>query len=245
MQPPLQTRTLWALVTIVALLCPGLPAIGGETASTAPSAQTKYYYCYAFTGMRGTLYRTAVMPAGPDFMAMQNAWVEYVRKNYIPDVGGQGAQCGVSSRDSTVAMRETGWKPLYPKKVIDVDWSYWKGADTASLNTTAQKGQYVLCYSDVSQSPVYISGDIHIDVPAAPDPKSTQPDSAGGKAAVDAVKMQFLAYLKQHYGYKPSSPYPAECNGGKKSAADLAGTRDLLHSRFKQDKFIETGWVPR
>ena len=93
---------------------------------------------------------------------------------------------------------------------------------------SATKGQYVLCYSEISQSPVYVSGDIHID------------DSD----AASAVKTQFLAYLKEHYGHQSSSASPAECSAGAKTPAELDDSRHLLYTRLKDDKFIETGWEP-
>lgn len=233
MHPTYSARTLWILVLLLPLLAPA-----------AQSAEPQFYVCSATTQMRGTMYVTQPKPLGPDGDAMRLAWLDYVKKNYIPDAWRGSAQCQWGTRSAMTSFLESRKQQLRPTKVVDVDWSYWKGTDTAALNAASKTGQYVLCYSDVGQSPVYISGDIHIDVAAAPDPQSKQPDSAGGRAAVNAVKAQYLGFIKQHYGYKSSSAYPAECDGGKKSAADLASIRDVLHTRFKQDKFIETGWQP-
>lgn len=92
----------------------------------------------------------------------------------------------------------------------------------------AKAGLYVLCYSDVSRSPVYLSGDVHID----------------GPPEINAVKSQYLEYIKEHYGYQSASDEPVACTEGVKSSADLAGTRDQLHDRFKQGEVVATDWQP-
>ena len=112
------------------------PAPVATSAAHAPSGDSqKQYFCFAFTQMRGTMYVTPVRPAGPDLNALQLAWVRYVQANYIPNVGGQGAQCGVGTFDSMTKVRENEKKQLYPTRVIDVDWSFWGNGGVSLLNT--------------------------------------------------------------------------------------------------------------
>jgi hypothetical protein len=101
-----------------------------------------------------------------------------------------------------------------------------RGRNKSKHAADSTKGPYVLCYSDLSRPPVYVSGDIRIDVPPA------------------SVKTQFLAYLKEHYGYESPSANPVECSASAATADELDDTRDLLHARSRQDKFIETEWEP-
>src|SRR5262249_36543474 len=128
-------------------------------------------------------------------------------------------------------------------RVVDVDWSYWKNAETvdaaAQLNEKAAAGQYVLCYSDASLSPFYLSADIHIDVPAGP-----QLGNGASAQAIGDLKKAFLAHLKADYGYNNPSAYPTECAGALTSTADVALKRALPHQRFHQLKFVEPGWTP-
>ncbi|HKV47156.1 MAG TPA: hypothetical protein VJN69_03630 [Candidatus Acidoferrales bacterium] len=105
-------------------------------------------------------------------------------------------------------------------------------------------GQWVVCYSDVSQSSFYLSSGFHIDVPKPRVGPEADPSSVAANArAIGELKTAFLAYIQKQYGYHSSSAYPVECQGGA-GEGDLAGARDLLHSRFPQLKFIETGWKP-
>jgi hypothetical protein len=62
--------------------------------------------------------------------------------------------------------------------------------------------------------------------------------------ALDQLKSEFLTFIQKQYGYRTSSSYPAECTGNYKIPRDVTAERDLLHNRFHQLKFVETGWVP-
>src|SRR5262245_61562434 len=141
----------------------GLVAVLTLTVSTRSLAQggaaTRYYFCFASEQAGGKFWVTPVRPAGPDTDALQNAWNRYVKANYLPDVGRNGAQCGVGSAADMEALRKTRVTQLHPSTIVDADWSFWKNGETpaeaATLNQAAAAGQYVLCYSDAGQSPIY------------------------------------------------------------------------------------------
>ena len=107
----------------------------------------------------------------------------------------------------------------------------------------AAPGQYVLCMSNASGPMFYLSADFQIDVPVAPDAKSADSDGGASRRALDTLQREFFEYLKADRGYRDSSAYPVRCQG-KPSAAELAAVRELLHQRFAQLKFVETGWKP-
>jgi len=244
----MRTNPMLKLAGVLALLGAAAAGAPPQASGSVWASQPNYYFCFANDHMFGTVWLTPLRPAGPDVDALQNEWIKYVKANLIPDVGQLGAQCGVGAQQAMAETRSTTAKRLYAKKVVEVDWSYWKGAETAQaatqLNEAARKGQWVICYSEASSSPIYVSGDIHLDVPPGPDPHANWSDGGASAKAVGQVQDDFLAYLKADYGYKSQSAYPASCTGNRPSAAALADIRERMHQRFPQLKFVETGWMP-
>jgi hypothetical protein len=107
----------------------------------------------------------------------------------------------------------------------------------------AASGQYVLCYSDPSQSTLYLSSDFHIDVAPGPDGKSQATDNGASANALADLRSKFLAFIQKQYGYRSTSSYPAYCQGSQLED-DVTNQRETLHSRFSKVKFVETGWHP-
>jgi hypothetical protein len=217
-----------------------LTMVGGTVPGMTASAQSpRSYYCYASSSYRGTLWITALRPAGPDVNALQDAWVKYVKANFLPSPGQYGAVCESGGAEAMAQSRKLRSTQFRPTQMVEVDWSFWKNAETpeaaAALNRAAAAGQYVLCYSSAEQSPMYLSSDIHIDVPKSPDHSDA--------GALSGLKAEFLAYIKADRGFRSASAYPAECAGAV-SVADLALERELLHKRFPQLTLVETGWTP-
>jgi hypothetical protein len=149
-----------------------------------------------------------------------------------------------TSREKGILMRATRVSVLSVVSAFSVMASVGSAASpTSAAPVQARTGQYVLCYSDTQGSSFYLSGDFQIDVPLAPDAKSPNSDGGASRRALDALQKEFLEYLRADRGYRNSGAFATTCSG-KSTIAELATMRDLLHQRFPQLKFVETGWKP-
>lgn len=229
---------------------------GADPAPGQPLPQTgngKQGMCWAVIGKN--LYVSAMFDASKASPGEDGKWVvafgNYVAAHIDPKPA-QAVRCIAESAAAAQATLNT-WKKSASSGgpiVKETGWVY-RGPEPGPVSNKgvapgqgSGTGQWVLCYSDVSQSPLYLSGDFQIDVPLAragpePDPSSV----AANARAIGELKTTFLAYIQKQYGYHSSSSYPVYCQGGA-GEGDLAGARDLLHSRFAQVKFVETGWKP-
>ena len=216
------------------------------SAASAP-AQANSYFCSAYDGVGGTVWITAIHPAGPGINALADAWTRYVKEHFVPNPGNNGAMCDVGTRESMALVWTTREKMMHSRKKVEVNWSFWKTAESepaaSAPNQGATTGQYVMCYSSPERSPLFVSSDFHIDVPRAPDPHSPTADVGASTRALDDLKVQFLAFLKTERKYKYTGAFPDYCSGAL-TTAELDGMRDRLHQRFPQVAVVETGWKP-
>ena len=228
------------------------PPIGTYTQQGNPAGS--YALCFENTGAKN--YVTAIFDASKgEKTAWEVAFPKYLAKKFGPQTGNSG--CMVYGSQAAAQHTLEGWKQQQSQahKVVETSWTpdEQPTSTAASASNAAGggsgsqgnqgSGQYVLCYSDVGQSPVYLSADIHISVPLEPGAQSGQSDGGASVRARDELKAAFLTYIKKQYGYHSSSAYPAYCDGAA-AAADLAPRREVLHSRFHQMTFVETSWKP-
>ena len=112
----------------------------------------------------------------------------------------------------------------------------------AARQATAQapsNGLYVFCSSDPDGATIYFS-DIFI---ANPDPSTSRMRGV----SFTKTRTAFVDYLKQKYGFKSASNYPAGCLNAVNSAQGLAYAKDhkqKMEDQYRQAKkqIVETGW---
>lgn len=224
----------------------------GSPRSSAPSTATAYTICYANAASGGKEYLSAIFDAGqfdPHAHERQTwgtgelAFQKYIYMNVETQIGSAGCMVYPSLARAQQVLQtwkneeKTGGSVHF----IETGWVY-KGPESSPAATqAATSGQYVLCFSDAGQSPLYLSGDIHI-----PEPPTTINQTLGSASArkIDQLRSEFLAFIQKQYGYQSHSSYPASCQGNQLVPRDVTATRDRLRSRFPQLKFVETGWVP-
>lgn len=221
---------------------------GVAPASGQPLPQTgngKQGLCWAVIGKN--LYASALFDANNASPADAAKWTiafgNHVATHIDPKPA-QGVRCIIEPAAAAQATLKN-WKTSASKPgapaVTETGWVY-SGPEPAPQTGA---GQWVVCYSDVSQPSLYLSSDFHIDLPLANivGPEADPAAVAAHERTFRELQTAFLAYIQKQHGYHSSSAYPVYCQGGA-STGYLAGARDQLHSRFPQLKFIETAWKP-
>ena len=220
--------------------------------AAAQTANSAYTICYV-NANSGKEYLSGIFDAGkfdahaherqtwgPGELAFQN----YIYMNVETQIASAGCQVypSLARAQQILQIWKNEEKASSRTYLVETGWVY-QGPESNPPAQAAKPGQYVLCFSDANQSPFYLSGDIHIDEPPHPNEhmyNTTTPEAR----ALDHLKSEFLAFIQKQYGYHTSSSYPATCQGNYNIPRDVTAERDLLHSRFHQLKFVETGWVP-
>ena len=202
-----------------------LPA-GTKVASCFGRAN-KFYYSGFFDGTKENTDKTLWTIAFTNYLAAKYEPAEVYCTTY-----GSLAQ---AQHAHDVATQQQN-----PSKVVETEWVY-KGAEPGP--SAGPAGMFGLCFSDPGQSPVYYSGDLHVDF---------EPVRQNDKVALDQrvvdlsnrSQQQFLAFLQKTYGYKNPGSYPTTCQFAMKDRSEISALKDRLKGRFPQAKFVETGWLP-
>jgi hypothetical protein len=221
----------------------GQPATAGQRqAAPPPAAQGgKYVVCQvsASTGQYFTeAFAVPATVSDQDRVTWEVAFGKYVLQKYGVSAGG-GCLVYQSQTLAEAAIKRSR-DSAGQAKVVFTDWTPATAAATAE---PAPSGMYGICYSDGGQSTVYYSGDIHVDFQSAPQTERSAQDPRVVELA-NRTRQQFLAYLQKTYGYKPASAYPATCQYNMRYKSEVTALKDRFTTRFPQDKFVETGWLP-
>jgi len=238
-----------ALTSLLSIFSYGSPAPQSSASSTAA-----YTICYANSMSSGKEYLSAIFDAGkfdPHAHERQSwstgelAFQKYIYMNVDTQLGTVGCQVypSLARAQQVLQIWKNEEKARGTAHLVETGWVYKGPESNPPATQAANGGQYVLCYSDAGQSPFYLSGDIHIDEP--PHPNEHMYTRTGPEArALDQLKSEFLTFIQKQYGYHTSSSFPADCTGNLNIPRDVTAKRDLLHNRFHQLQFVETGWVP-
>ncbi|HKW17071.1 MAG TPA: hypothetical protein VJO35_06140 [Terriglobales bacterium] len=238
-----------ALLSIVGICAYASPA---QQVATSTSA---YTVCYANPISGSKEYLSAIFDAGTfDAHAHERqtwgtgelAFQNYIYMNFETQIGAVGCTVypSLARAQQTLQIWKNQEKAGSRIHLIDTGWVYKGPESNPQPSQAAKPGQYVICFSDPGQSPLYLSGDIHIDVPPPPIAHNDQSDNRASANALNTLKSEFLTFIQKQYGYHNSTSYPATCAGNYKIPRDVTAERDLLHNQYHQLKFIDTGWGP-
>ncbi len=229
----------------------------GPESGPAKAAQATpgYVLCTTSGGSDKKAYASAIFKVGgeEEHLVIEQAFLAYLVTNFGSNV---------SHNTSCMKNRylDDPQRNLYSMKnqasgagikVVETGWTY-KGAEPVTAANSGEGdanpgassgGQYVLCFSDANESPLYLSANFHIDVPPAPGAQSGHSDNGRSAKAIADMTQEFVRFLQKQYGYRSAISIPAYCVGSA-SSTQPDEQRQRLHERFSKLKFIETGWKP-
>jgi hypothetical protein len=227
-------------------------ANAGGSASTAQATPPGYVLCTTNRSYDSKAYASAIFKGRTeDARAIEQAFLTYLAAKYGPNVP-HNTSCPARQYLADAQSYLFSMKNQAPGAgitVVETGWTY-KGAAPAPVSgggagADAEEsagsggGQDVLCYSEPLPPSMYFSANFHIDVPPPPGPHSGHTDNGRSAKALGALKDEFVRFLQKQYGFRPTSAYPAYCDGQEPDQK-----RQILRERFPQVKAIETGWKP-
>jgi hypothetical protein len=219
---------------------------------TAQSSPPGYILCTTNAG-NGKAYTSAIFKGSAESLQIEQAFLAHLATHYGQNVP-HNTSCMKSRylddpQRNLYAMRNQA--PGAGIKIIETGWTYNGAEPVTAANSgsgdanpeASAGGQYVLCYSDANESPLYFSGNFHIDVPPAPGAQSGHTDNGRSAKAIADLTQEFVRFLQKQYAYRSAISIPAYCDGSA-SSTKRDEERQVLHERFSKLKMIETGWKP-
>ena len=228
------------------------PESGPLKVAEAPASS--YVLCTASGGSDKRAFASAIFKVGgEEHLVIEQAFLKYLvitfgssvshntsctKNRYLDDPQRYLSSMKNQASGNGFTVVETGWTYNGAEAVTAAN----AGSGDANPEASAG-GQYVLCYSDANESPLYISANFHIDVPPPPGAQSSHTDHGRSAKAIADLTQEFVRFLQKQYGYRSAISIPAYCDGSA-SSTKPDEERQVLHERFSKLKMIETGWKP-
>jgi hypothetical protein len=228
------------------------PESGPLKVAQAPASS--YVLCTASGGSDKRAFASAIFKAGgEEHLVIEQAFLKYLVTTFGPGVS-HNTSCMKERYLENPQRYINSMKNQAPGngfKVVDTGWTYNGAEPVTAANAgsgdadpdASAGGQYVLCYSDANESPLYFSANFHLDVPPAPGAQSGHTDHGRSAKAIADLTQEFVRFLQKQYGYRSAISIPAYCDGSA-SSTKPDEERQIMHERFSKLKMIETGWKP-
>jgi len=232
------------LVLSIAVLIAGHATEAAQQSAPARGTPAADAFTVCFVNNPNGEYLSAAFASSPQpsFQERQDwiaAFIKFVEHKYnVVFVGNTGCS-QYRNRAGVDTVLNAANDPK--NRIIRTDWI--PGMAVVANAAAESSGTWAICYSDGGRSPVYYSGDIHLDFDVAKQAEKGAQDPRV-VALTEQYQKQFLAFLQSKYGFTSSGAFPASCQFNMTRALEITALKARMTSQFPGAKFIETGWLP-